>query len=94
MVLQPFHEGEVIGEASKESHGCMGVAVDESWKDDASLHIQGLGGSIFGGQVGGGADFNNFSASNGDGSGIEALILIVESEDQSVDEEKVCVLMM
>src|SRR5579875_3948642 len=41
VLLQPVVEGEVVGEAAKESHGGVTVAVDEAGHDDFAVRGDG-----------------------------------------------------
>ena len=47
MVVEPGHEGEIVGHTPEQGHGCMGMGIDEAGHDDIVGSAQNLG-NIFG----------------------------------------------
>ena len=41
MLLEPFHQGQVVGHAPEAGHGGVGMGIDESRQDNPAGRIQG-----------------------------------------------------
>jgi len=89
MLMQPFHQGEVVGEAAKDGHGSVGVGIDQAGHHHTAGYVQGFGGTESRLHGFSGADRDDFSAAHRYPARVKALIPVVQCQHQAVEEQEI-----
>ena len=89
VVLQPLHERQIIGEAAEQTHGEVGVGVDQTGQDEASAGVDHLAGGCVLEQILGETDGGDPAVGDGDGAVRDGFAPGLHGQDGAADDESV-----
>jgi hypothetical protein len=87
MVIQPCHEGKVIGQPAKTGHGRMGMSIHQAWHDNPTPSVNRLHGPVLSWQGIVFPDRSNAISGYSHSPLLNQGVLWIHGEDRSVSDQ-------